>query len=161
MNQDFKFKLIKAFDSVIFIILIILVFIPLYDIDYRYSWDPSSGKLGQIKDSGIAKNLIASWRNEYDTITVFGYSSKIGVVFILLFFQLFIWFRFKFSEMIAWVFYVLGAVLLVLDSWIYEEGFEHHLTKINYHWGAKIIFLLMAAGFLKEIVYREFIRKKR
>jgi uncharacterized membrane protein len=138
-------------DILLLIALIVLLFFPLWELNYRYVWDANFGNsaYGKIQDSGIFKNLWAGLTNDYDYMQIFGYAIKFPVVYVAILTQLILIFKRKWINQAVWL-YVINAIFYGVCMYLFLLSFDRHKLDINIKIGGILYFVILAIGLLKE-----------
>lgn len=144
------------FEVLLFICMLLLLFTPLLEINYRYTWDPFSGKLAtDIRDLGLIKNLWKQFTNDYETIKISSFNFKFPIIFLGLVIQLlFILKKSIFKKYSIWVY--LGVLIFYgVNLLILTFSFESHRVYIKLEVGSYLFFSLIILGIIREVLIKK------
>lgn len=131
------------------IVLLALFFLPMWELQYRYVWDITSGP----NDTGIFKNLKSIIFDDHENLTVYGHQIKFPVAYVGLLVQL----LFLVKEGIP-IKYSIGLYIGVIFFYgicfnVFLNSFDHHHLEKHLKIGSYAFFILMILGILKELVF--------
>ena len=130
-----------------------MLILPIWEIGYRYVWDPDSGKLASsFTDSGIFKNLWAEFTHDYESIVMWGFDPRFPVVYLGILVQILFITRKNIPKKTATWLYLGSLIMYVISLLIFISVFDSHRIEFYPKIGTFIFVALMIGGIIKERV---------
>lgn len=141
----------KQLNILFLIVLICMLIMPLWEMSYRYVWDPGSGKLASsFTDSGIFKNLWAELTHDYESIVMFGFNPVFPVIYLGILTQLFFIFRKNISIKTAIWLYIGNLMIYIIGIVVFISAFDSHAIEFYPKIGTFLFIAPMIGGIIKE-----------